>query len=106
MFGDTTQQKIYHATFRPTEPCLLTGGENGKITWWEDSKAAGEMAAHALDCRCLKMRGASGPLLSAGGDGRVISWDMSGTGADFKLEMTGDGNNPLTLGDPEVISPL
>jgi hypothetical protein len=39
IFGDTTQQNVYHACFLRTEPSLVTGGANGKIAWWSGNAA-------------------------------------------------------------------
>jgi hypothetical protein len=36
------------------------------------------VSAHTQPLRCFKLLSDTGPLLSAGGDGNVVSWDFSG----------------------------
>jgi WD40 repeat protein len=84
-FGDFTIQDVLDVCFLPNGH-VLTAGPNGAITVTAGATAIAEVAAHALNCRCIKLReaapeeGEEGPrltVLSGGGDARVRSWALS-----------------------------
>ena len=83
-FGSTTQQDVLHVAYLPTGH-VLAGGPNGNITIYEDKLATMEIAdAHASLCKAFCMRNDGNSVMSAGGDGMVITWNID-AGADTIL---------------------
>ena len=90
-----TRQNVWHACFLPSGQ-LLSGGDNGKIMVWEKNKAIRELDAHFKGpLKCMRLRADEKTLLTSGGDGQVLQWnvevkvnddDMQGLGEVFKTQ--------------------
>ena len=80
-FGSTTQQNVLHVAYLAGTPRVVAGGPNGNITIYEDKLAIAEITdAHASMCRAFCMRNDGSSIMSAGGDGMVITWDIKPDG--------------------------
>jgi hypothetical protein len=76
------RQHVHHAAFLPTGQ-LVSGGDNGALMLWEKNKALMVIDGHAKGpCKCIKLRGDSKTLLTAGGDGKCIEWAVEKVGEE------------------------
>eukprot|EP00736_Rhodelphis_marinus_P002340 Rmarinus@m.17215 len=75
-FGKAKIQDIMSVSFAPNGD-TFTGTTNGDIYIWSGGACVQSMKAHVRDVRCLVLRANNKVLLSGGGDGKVISWDVS-----------------------------
>ena len=101
-FGSTTQQDVLHVAYLATVPRVVAGGPNGNITIYEDKLAVAEITdAHASWCRAFCMRNDGNSILSAGGDGKVITWTINAEGNNV-LEKAPKQSPPLKEEDGDA----
>lgn len=76
-YGSTTVQDVLTACFAPGGH-VLCGGPNGAITVYKGAEAIHEISAHASMCRCVKlhMTDEETLVLSGGGDGKIMTWEV------------------------------
>jgi len=78
-FGkDNAPEPVLSAAWLPgDEPTLVTGTASGKILVWRHGFCVAVVKAHSRDVKVLCLRTDGQTLLSGGGDGKVIEWDVS-----------------------------